>query len=432
MAEVLTIGFGAALVCAGVTTAIFVARALHSQHQNLWGSGRADETWLSKVHVGTVLVGWCAIVLFGVQGMLFWLPRSWDEGLFIVAGMAAMGSIPLLMQIERLPRMRRKIEVESAVTTWMREQLKYPNTPSPSQLERLANDAADATKTAAEQEIAATKHVFAKSLKERDERLEAQAVQRLQREQAAQVEQAERRRREDEEQAANQHLDKALKALVKHLPTTSDSMAMEKGEEAVVDHAVLIASWTLFKELIVSTQPSSQAEVTAAEHRLGANLAKLPGVELPAGAQVSILFSGSERDGYCDVVAVVPGDRKPLGEIIRYDDSLRGLLAAFFFAAALQRNWSWGHGCYDRDYGLLVTEDEVKAVVRDFRLPKRGEATWPPAGIRVRRLPDAYVLSCLSTRPGMGLFDLSVEVNRGSASPLLVRDIYEWGRGVLY
>lgn len=437
MAEILRVGFGIALTCAAIATAIFVARGLLSEQLKLWGGGHAgDDTWLAKLHIGAVLLGWCAIVLFGVKGLLFWLPWSWDEGLFSLSGLAAIGSIPVLMHIERLPRIRRRLEVGSAVSTWLQEQLFHGNTPSVGTLEQLSNDVTDLTKTPVEQEIAAEKLAFAKALRERDERFEAQTVQRLKRDQAEQAEQAERRRQEDEKLAANQRraadLDRALKALVQPLPATSDPMSMNVGAEAVIDHELLLGNWTLFKQLIVSIRPRSETGVIAAQKQLEAILVRLPGAELPSGVAVEILFSGHERDGFCDAVGIVEGNRKPLGEVLVYEDSLQGLLLAFFFGAALQRQWSWGHGFYDRDHGLIVTEDELKNALEEARLPKQGEATWPPTGIRVRRLPDAYVLSCLSTRPGRGIFELSVKVSQGNASPLLVRDIYVWGAGVYY
>lgn len=437
MGEVLKIGFGAALVCAAVTTAIFVARALLSREQTLLGGERArDETWLTKVNTGAVFVGWFAIVQFGVQGLLFWLPRSWEEGIFSLALFAALGSIYLLLQIERLPRMRREIEVEATVSTWVLKELRNLNTPPSATVERLKYEAADTTKTAIEREIAATKSVFADALKKRDEQLEAQILQRMQREHAAEFEQVKLDRQEKETQAAKQcrmaYLDSSLKALVQQLPTTSDPMAMEHGAEAVVDFELQMGSWTLFKDIVVSTLPSSEVDAAASQQHLEANLLKLPGVNLPSGVRVAISFSGSERDGFCDAVAFSSGNQKPLGEVLRYDDSLQGILAAFFFAAALQRKWSWGHGRYDRDHVLLATEDEIKDALGDADLPQQANATWPPAGVRVLRLHDGYVLSCLSTRPGGGLFDLSIEVHRGSASPLRVREVLKSSRRVLY
>jgi len=55
---------------------------------------------------------------------------------------------------------------------------------------------------------------------------------------------------------------------------------------------------------------------------------------------------------------------------------------------------------------------------------------WPPPSVRVRKVDGGFVASCLSARPGLGLYDLSVSVVDGVASPVRVRDVFVWGGGV--
>jgi len=73
------------------------------------------------------------------------------------------------------------------------------------------------------------------------------------------------------------------------------------------------------------------------------------------------------------------------------------------------------------------------AVVQDAgKREPTDDATWPPAGLRIKRLDDGFEVGCLASRPGRGLYDLSVPVRNGHAGPLEVRKLFVWGQGVFY
>lgn len=432
MAEVLRIGVGLALTGSAIATAIFIARALVTKGVSPWGTDSGQSGWRLQVFIGVVFVGWLALVFVGVRGLLFWLPFG-EEPIHTLAGLVALGSAPLFLHLERLPRMRRQLDVLASASSWERKQLDHGIPLSEAVLEQLAADASDTNKTATDREIAETKLGFARALKAREERLEALVKRNLQYEEERKAELAENARREQAKQAqqeADRRIDQALTALLASRPTCVIPQTLAVDIESVVQLEIVKTSWTLFTKHIVSIRPKLSSEVDVASRRLEAALFKLPGVTLPPGVSVQILFKGNDMDGYCDAVATSEGIEQPLGDALLYNDTMEGLLTAFFFGAALKPAWSWGHGYYDRDYEPALSVKGLRDALSTKCLPMPDDV---PPGVRVRRASDdLYVLSCLATRWGWGLYDMSVEVKNGKASALPAREINVTGKGMYY
>jgi len=211
-----------------------------------------------------------------------------------------------------------------------------------------------------------------------------------------------------------------------------DIGAIAFGKEMVAPLDVTMASWAQFRALVVSTGPLHEAEVPASRQKLKANLALLSGVKVPDDVQVDIFYSGDERNGFCEPQGVVDGERKLLGQALKYDESVQGFLNAIFFAAALPRLWSRWHGLAGRDYTLLASGAALADILKGVRAPNPSEEHWPPVGIRIRKKADVFVVACLAYQTGYGLYDLSVELRDGRASSLQFQEVFIWDGGVFY
>jgi len=202
----------------------------------------------------------------------------------------------------------------------------------------------------------------------------------------------------------------------------------------VVSTPVVVALWQEFKRYVAEPVPSTPDAAAEAPCRVRQCLEHLPGVFIPAKLRLATIYSGTPRDGFCDLM-VREGD----GAVAAYrgllfSEMLPGLVMTLFFGAALGRYWSWGHGHYDRDAELIVSGDRLTSLLaNELRgAALGGDERWPMAGVRLNRLDDAYEVACLAARPGRGLYDVSIPVRDGQPGPMQVRDVFVWGQGLLY
>lgn len=442
MASALRVGFGLALALAVVAAGVFLARSLLSKDPAAFASSIKTDSWRGRAYLGAVLVGTFAVISMGVNSVLHLVLHPWPELSWTIAGFTGLGALALLSQLERLPRVRRDYEVLSEAGAWERAQLRFTSTPSDETIAGFLAGSQDATKTSVERGVLATKHGFAVALQDRDERLEAAVLRRLERAREEQVAEEERTRveaakalREAASRAAAQDLAERTNALVdSRVDPWPFVQSLEQVEATgVIDQAALMDLWAKFKRLVVEVAPTSPDAADASAARLASNLPGLSYVRLPSEVRVALVYNGNPRDGFCDVVASEADGTAPLYQRLHFEHALGGLANALFFAAALPRKWSWGHGFHDRDAELIIDGARLKSIVQEAggKQPP-DDAHWPPPGVRLRRLDNGFAVACLAARPGRGLYDLSIEVRDGKASPLKARDVFIWGQGVFY
>ena len=433
---ILKIVFGVLLSLCVLAAALFVADALTSDGGFTFGLDHGRDSTARRIgayfrFVG-LLVGIASVIGSGVWGVLAWMPDSWHEARFGIAGLAAMSALPITLALQELPRMRRTLAVNSAAIDWLLQQFRYGQTPTVDQIEKIAADTELRHNTVKERAIALAKLDFARALKSRDEKFESQILQRW-----------ERKRVEDEAEEARRTADKVrferlcavLAKNVRPLRQIEAFLELREDEEVSLGIKQTISLWQLFKELVVSARPASIQDLPHARQQLAANIGKLAGVTLRDGAHLDIVFHGNERDGHCDAISVENGEELSLFSALQFEESVEGLLHAFFFGVALQRKWSWGHGLYGRDYTLLATGEELRArFIGDYlSLPVESEGEWPPPGIRLRRLDaSSHEIACLVASPNGDIYDMTVKVVRGSAGALHSRTVHTSGRWVLY
>ena len=421
------------------TTAAFLWRCVMSKTMKPLLSARYDGMpRAEKAHAAAVLLGWIAFVVAGILGLLRLLPMLSSDVRWGVAVVGALLSIGALPSFDALPGLRRQALEDGQLLAWLES---LPNNSTERlqwEVDQLATASRDFGRPLPERFLAERKHQFAARLVRRYETIEASVLERQRRENAEQVAQAQRQRQEAEKHAAAQkqaaEIAAFVAARVQALDSVVDVSSVAEGQEALLADAPTTQIWELLKSKVTAAQPASESEVENAQARLTENLATLQDVVAPEGCRVLIRMQGNERDGHCDAFAVANGMEAPLAQVLRYRSTNAGLVTAFFLQAALMRQWSWGHGMYDRDHQLIVTLEHLRNVLAEAPGKARASAqgAWPPPGVRARGLANGFRVCCLSVRPGRGVFDLSVDVLDDVASDLQIRDVFVWGQGVFY
>lgn len=210
---------------------------------------------------------------------------------------------------------------------------------------------------------------------------------------------------------------KAVRAIIVDLPAVE---SLPREGEAVLTHDAARQKWQPLRAFADRLRTSGEGADVAGL------LADIPDVKVKPGFSLVLVSSGTERDGYYDV----PG----IAEALIYAPTLEGLLAAFYMRVGIVPQLAWGHGCYDRDAALVTSLDEeisllVQSVKQDR--PEIAKLTVPP-GIRVSQADGVLTARCMAYRPGKGLYDFAVALQRGTAAPLQETELFKWGGGVFY
>lgn len=436
MEEAMKIGFGIVLTIAVIMTGFFLYSAMTSKTPFAFSEGRYEYwSWRVKLYIGSVMLGWFAVITLGINSILQLFLFRWPDGSLSLAGMTALGSFAVASHLEQLPRMRRDYAVLCEVNTWTAELLRYRQPPSEAYLKALEEDSKDSTLASAERIVAATKLGIASALKARDENIEAAVFAKLERVRLDKEAEAERLRRDKERLAAEQaKLAKAMQLVNEHVQPQPLLKASIEQTAYVASHALCMETWRKFKELVVDVLPESQESIQVAEKRLLRNLTQLPGVLLGPSLTVELRYQGSPRDGFCDAIARLPTGIVPLYQGLQFEETPTGLITALMFAGVLPRKWSWGHGFYDRDLELVVTKEHLVALVSDAgtRVNVPEGSIWPSPGLRLSRTGDTFVVSSLAHQAGFGLCDVTLEVLHGQVINLRQVEVFKWGQGVLY
>lgn len=367
---------------------------------------------------------------------------AWGDARLTISILGALATLPLAEHLEKLPRLCKDYAVLSGTVAWLEENLSRGPTPTDAELERILEQSRDTSKPLVERHALVYKHQMMLTLKIRDARVEAAVIARQENARALEAADAERARAavlKAEQEAARQaaQIEKRQRAEALVAQRVQPESLIESVDQVQLSGAVgqdkVMSLWNEFKASIVGAVPSGPDKSQAAAAQLPSLLTKLAGVALPSTVNPYIAYQGTPRDGYCDAVAVEASGGVPLYQRLQFEHSTSGLVNALFFAAVLPQKWSWGHGCYDRDAELILSADRLVAVVQDAgKREPTDDATWPPAGLRIKRLDDGFEVGCLASRPGRGLYDLSVPVRNGHAGPLEVRKLFVWGQGVFY
>lgn len=449
MSQELRTLIGVTLTVAVIATGIFLARALLSKdpetldREGLSAFDRAS----NRVRIGFVLVGWLAVVTFGIHGVLNLYFGNFRDAAVSVAGFAAFGTIPVLVAIANLPKLKKDLAFWSATGVWERKQLQSGITPSVGEIENLLAESRDLAKSAHEREIAASKHGFASALRARDELIEAAIVYRLAREEQArrdkvaeeyaaaakaEAEAAKQAAKKDQWQKLNVMIADKIERLA--LLDSRQERPHETLTQVVLAHRLSQELWAEFKQHIAEPVPTTPEDAVRTAEALKTRIANLEGVSIPSGFEPIAVFDGNARDGCCNLMMRRDDSAITAYRSLFFSESVPGLVAALFFAAALPHHWSWGHGLYGRDAELVLTLDQLKWILNHEVQGKSlgGAAKWPPPGLRLSRIEGGYEVACLAGKPGRGLFDLSLIVRDGQATELQTHEVFVWGQGVYY
>ena len=449
MGDALRVCFGLALTVAVIAVGVFFVRVMYEVNPEDPESTNRDKgpVWLSNLRMGLVAVGWFAVVSLGVYGVLALYLRHWDEFIWMVAGLAAFGTFPVLMKLAVLTRLQHDYDVLAQAGAWERKQLGYWTTPTEGAIEGLLEDSQDLRKSALERSVAATSHGFAAALRARDQRMEAAVLKRVAQEhqerqdrEAKVLEEAARAASAAAARAAEledeQRLLQSLASRLEVWPVTDkhDQRLDETTKALALAPALVQELWRDFKARVADPVPTTPDEASETARGLKGRLQGLDGVLIPSAFEPVVLYSGNPLNGYCDPVVRDGDGALAMYKRLQYTETVPGLVSALFFAAALPRRWSWGHGYYDRDAELIISPDRLNSLLK-YELrgePLGGAERWPPPGVRLVRLDDGYAVACLAIRPGRGLYDVSLQIRNGMAGTLQVSDVFIWGQGVLY
>jgi hypothetical protein len=446
MEDTLKAALGVTLTLTVIATGIFLARALLSKNPSTFDrtESSAFGRTLCTVRVSLVLVGWFSVVVLGVNSVLALYLGRWGEAPWTLASLLAFSTLPVLIALTNLPRLRHDLAVLTQAGVWERKQLQSLTPPSPEELERLLAESQDPTKSALERQVAATKHGFGSALRARDAQLEAALLSRLEREARAREERerdtaakaAVEAAARQAEQERVQRIDQMLEARFESLPTL-DSRQMIPDEippSVVLTIQLTKELWGEFRRHVAEPVPTTAEAAVEAARAFKARVADMEGVLIAAGCEPAAVYSGNPRDGYCDLMMRhTNGSASAAYRGLLFAETVPGLTSALFFAAALPRHWSWGHGLYDRDAELIISLDSLKALLghESRGATPGGDELWPPPGVRLHRIGnDGYEIACLAYRPGRGLMDISVRVRDGQAEAMQQRDVFIWGQGI--
>jgi hypothetical protein len=396
--------------------------------------------------IGLAVVGWCAVILLGVNSLLSALIAEHGDPGIVVGAFVAFVSLPVLVKLGQLPRLRYESEVHGHLIGLVRQRIERHTevtetevepTPGPSNGLRTELSADDAARR------------FAAAIRARDQWVEKTLMRRLEREARKAAEEQEAARVSAERAAAvaaraalqAAHREKVLSALAAGtsrlpvLPQTIERVVADAGE-VLVSSAVTARLCQLFIEQVAQPVPTSLEEANEAARTMQSRLIKLEGVFVPGGMTFEARYRGHPMDGFCDLFTMVEQTQRPLVQALRYEASVPGLCNAFLLAAVLPSHWSWGHGCYDRDHIAVTSSQALQNFVLSERslkaLQQLVDMSLPPAGLRIRPTETGFAVACVATRVGRGLYDLSLTVENGIAGTLEVRELCIWGAGVFY
>lgn len=439
MREMLLVSFGLLLTACVVATVLFLVAAIKSKDPVEFKDRFNFNHFRGRIFYGAAIVGWLAVIGFGVHGIVSLFIPAWLDVYFTFAGVAGLFSFPLITFFERLPRLRHDYEVLSIVSTWERKQLQDLSTPDADDIEKLENEVRDKNTSFLARGVAATKHDFSVALKTRDEKLKAAIYRCIELEREVEQEKKDEARRAAKIRAAEIEDELRIHTLLESrlisLPTIKsiESLDRVKGN-AVIDTTLVQSVWKSIKKSFAEPIPMTVEDAKKVADEVREKLKKLDGVQVSDALHVTAVFNGNSRDGFCDLVATDGVNEVPLYRHLSFSESLPGLATALLLAANLPRYWSWGHGCYDRDAELILDIEPLCKVMRNVRSARQTnfEGKWPCPGFRVRRLDEGLEVTCLALRPDVSLIEISIVVKEGRASSLTTHDIFFWGDGVYY
>lgn len=425
------------LTIAALVGAFFLSQALTGSAPARISSGHVSESFAQRAYVWCAIVGLGGLAWAGTYALLRWMPGSWNELRWTASAFAGLASIPLILVSDTLPRLRR--DRANLLTTAIAEHRRLEQGASPTDSDILVLETAlqALPHTPTERQVAISELEFMRLLKRRDEGL----IQRYQRQLEVQAEEA-RKAAEAERlagiEAAAQAKDRARSAFLeqeipRRLRATAPAHSVPQvgdSNEVVVPADKVRSAWKTFTSEVVHARPDRVEATRAAEVQVRAGLEELEGVHVSQELQVVVDYQGSERDGFADAMGRYDSRTVPLARAVKFDETISGLLNALFLSDWLRRRWSWGHGLYDRDFEPILDSGYIIRLLHDVELPERGN--WPMPGVRIQRREAALTVSCLASRPGLGIFDCSTTLSSGVVVAQHCEKVFVWGRGVLY
>ena len=259
-------------------------------------------------------------------------------------------------------------------------------------------------------------------------------IEKLQSVEAARRE-AEERVQKEREQAAVQKkkeerakLQKALSAAVIQRPLAKSVDCVSAGSEVLVEPAIAKQKWQALCDFARQLRELGEAA------QIQTLLRAIPGVKPIADVTFKLVLNrnGSDLDGHYEAMSIRDELTGNLVDGLAFEQSLDGLLAAFFLRAALRRHLAWGHGLYGRDEEFIFTQERVIAILEYYGVTAGSaalQALTVPAGLRLCREEDGTLtLKCLTylSTDTEGLYDCAVSVDGGCVLAVQVTELYKW------
>ena len=122
------------------------------------------------------------------------------------------------------------------------------------------------------------------------------------------------------------------------------------------------------------------------------------------------------QGSYFDFIAQRADTEISLTAALLYEQTIPGLLSAYFVGIILPTiSWEW-HGAYERNYSLLMTDRAMVDILeahfsRKRETPEYHTVLGIPAGFRVMRSSGSLALSCLTWSETEGLVDRAVALS---------------------
>ena len=384
----------------------------------------------SRAHLISALIGYLGFVYTGIYGLLFWTPTNWRAvneygeftalrhtlaSLFTFAAFATAGSF------ERLARVLSDIPMLRQTLNGIQQVIAQAHNLSPI-IKSLSGTGSGAPESLREADLAWLR-VQADTLQHKIALIVRDSVEserRVIEESAkADLKAAEAKALREREQAKRAKIETVLAEVLPRSPlSVVDALPVgETTEWVTIAAPVVNTRWRKLDAIFgVLEIPKGRERDELRSTDISVALRGVPGIEVPGDLQVVGHYQGSSHGGKTEIVAKYQGELVDLERVVRFEMSLDGLCAAFFFAHILPTYGRFWHSLYDNDYSMLLERPALVAwLLRSGVEPTLGnfQSINSGPGFRVSASGSALRAAALGAGLTTSLTDFSIKLVDG-------------------
>lgn len=237
-----------------------------------------------------------------------------------------------------------------------------------------------------------------------------------------------------------QQIQRMVAALTRanQLPVAQAANGIAAGE-CLIDPALVAQRWEALQSVAIPTLALTKDDIKKGESNprsIGSILAACAATSVTDGATIVASYSGNSHGGHTEFYGLVNGQKQNYLDVIRFYDSLEGIVEGLFFAFALPQYGTYWHGLYDRDYTFLFETGQLSAVLEDTLQSEPNQQDLAtidcPCGVRVLADTKGYRVNCMAAYPNGMIVDLSVRIAAGHLTIAPPKTILESSVTVFY